>query len=161
LSAVDALVDDLGPDTCLAAALHAWAYEPPSLRAVALDVLGVLVDRQAQLLPVLLTIVEEAVGSEDEDARWAAANALDHSSDPRAVPHLVRLARDADRHMRWKAVGALPLLIEEPTPEHPAVRALLEACSMRTRTSGTGRCSGSVCCSTSTALRCGTPCPPP
>lgn len=41
----------------------------------------------------------------------------------------MRLARDADRHIRWKAVGALPLLIEEPTPEHPAVQVLLDACS--------------------------------
>ncbi len=41
----------------------------------------------------------------------------------------MRLTRDADRHIRWKAVGALPLLIEEPTPEHPAVQALLDACS--------------------------------
>lgn len=78
-------MDDLGPDACLAAALHSWAYEPPPLQAVALDVLGVLVDRQAQLLPLLLTVVEEAAGSEDENVRWAAANALDHGNDPRAA----------------------------------------------------------------------------
>lgn len=32
MSTVHAVVDDVGPDACLAAALQSWAYEPPPLQ---------------------------------------------------------------------------------------------------------------------------------
>lgn len=127
--AVGAVVDEAGPDACLEAALRASASESGPLLCVALDVLGVLVDRQPALLPLLLSVTGKALASADEDVRWSVANALDHGDDARVLPQLLKLVDDDDRDIRWKVVRALPTLVDEAqaTLEHPVVQALLAA----------------------------------
>lgn len=127
--AVDAVLDKAGPDACLEEALRAGASESGSLLCVALDVLGVLTDRQPALLPVLLSVTGQALTSSDEDVRWSVANALNHGDDARVLPQLLQLADDDDPDIRWKVVCALPTLVDEAqaTLDHPAVQALLAA----------------------------------
>lgn len=127
--AVGVVLDEAGPDACLEEALRACASEGGPSLCVALDVLGVLVDRQPTLLPLLLSVTGPALASADEDVRGSVANALNHGDDARVLPQLLQLVGDADPDIRWKVVCALPVLIDEAqaTLEHPAVQALLAA----------------------------------
>lgn len=127
--ALGVLVDDAGPDACLEAALHAGAAEDGPVLSVAVDLLGVLADRQPALLPLLLSVTGKALVSAHEDVRWSVAHALGHSDDARVLPQLLRLVDDDDPDVRWKVVFALPRLVaeEEESLDHPAVQALLSA----------------------------------
>lgn len=127
--AVNVMVDEAGPEVCLEAALRASASASVALLRVALDVPGVLVDRQPALLPLLLSVTGKAFAKADEDVWWAVANALDHGDDARVLPQLLQLGDEDDPHIRWKVVCALPALVDEAqaTLDQPAVQALLAA----------------------------------
>ncbi len=103
--------------------------DDPAVRALAVDVLGALADRDPRALPLLLAVAGTAAQDPDDDVRWAVADALDHGDDPRVVPVLLRLTHDADHDVRWKAVTALPLLLQDPASDDPGVQALLRACA--------------------------------
>ena len=75
-AAVRALVDEVGADACLEVALQVSVRERGPLLCVALDVLGVLFDRQAELLPLLLSVTSTALASSDEEVRYSVVNAL-------------------------------------------------------------------------------------
>ena len=121
-AAVRALVDEVGADACLEVALQVGVRERGPLLCVALDVLGVLFDRQAELLPLLLSVTSTALASSDEEVRYSVVNALNTTTDVRVLPQLLELVDDDDPDIRWKVITALPMLVDQDQarPDHPA-----------------------------------------
>ena len=126
--AVDRFLAEVDGAAALAATLG-WCGSPSTdTQAVGLDVLGVMAERDSQLLPSLLAQVEAAAESPDDDVRWSAAVSLGRKEDERVLPLLFRFLSDPDPDVRYQAVSSLPLLTGDELPvSHPVVGALLRA----------------------------------
>jgi hypothetical protein len=126
--AVDCFLADVDDAAALAAALGWCGSLNTDTQAAGLDVLGVMAERDSQLLPTLLAQVEAAADSPDDDVRWSAAVSLGRKEDERVLPLLFRFLSDPDPDVRYQAVASLPLLTGDELPVgHPVVGALLGA----------------------------------
>ncbi|MEU5790839.1 HEAT repeat domain-containing protein [Micromonospora purpureochromogenes] len=98
----------------------------PDVREVGFMVLGRVALNHPPALEELLDHAEAGCSDVDLRVRVAVAQALgNQSGEQRCVPFLLRLLDDADVEVRQIAVGGLPIVLDDPTADDPAVTALV------------------------------------
>lgn len=126
--AVRAFVANRGFAYARAASDELMKSPEASSRALALDIIGALLEVNAVDVGAILIYVERALTHADEDLRWAAVNALTCTDDERVIPLLLSATKDPAADVRWKAVSNLPRpkqVVSEP--RDPTVVALIQS----------------------------------
>jgi HEAT repeat protein len=98
----------------------------PGVRDVGVMALGSVALNYPPALDELLDYADAGCADVDAGVRAAVAQALgNQSGEQRCVPFLLRLLNDADVEVRRIAIGGLPIVLDDPTADHPAVTALV------------------------------------
>jgi hypothetical protein len=101
-------------------------HRDPAVRAEGYLALGLAALDRPPALGVLLAHAEAGCADPDAEVRECVAEALGHhSGERRCVPFLLRLLDDVDADVRRCAAFGLGITVDEPAPDHPAVRALI------------------------------------
>jgi HEAT repeat protein len=116
-------VADAGPEA--AAYAQARLRDPdPAVRAVACDVLTFAAEEYDEVHADAATeLIAVAEAESDTDVLWSIIRALGATTDGRAAPILIRLARHPDPDIRFRVATALPLVA--PTADLRAITATL------------------------------------
>lgn len=118
--------DAVGDERALACARQWIGNGEGAVREVGVMVLGQTALNHSPALEALIEYAAVGCVDTDVDVRVAVAQALgNQSAEARCVPWLLRLLDDPDIMVRRLAIGGLPIVLDEPAPDHPAVRALL------------------------------------
>lgn len=134
--AEDRLVEDLDEHRCVTEEGHMdigreWSLErlledaSGAVRAAGVLVLGLAALNCVAARDALRALVPSCLVDPDVEVRRAMAGSLSNLSDDWVLPLLVRLLSDTDAEVRISAVNGLPLVLDDPDPDHPAVHALL------------------------------------
>lgn len=119
-------VDAIGDERATELALQWVASNDPAVRGVGFETLGSAALNHPPALEPLLEHAAEGCADEYSGVRAAVAQALgQQSAQTRCVPLLMCLLDDPDVEVRRIAIGGLPITLDEPTPDHPAVQALV------------------------------------
>ena len=104
-----------------------WIGEAdPGVRDVEFVALGSVALNYPPALEVLLDRADAGCSDVDVGVRTAVAQALgNQSGEQRRVPFLLRLLEDADVGVRRIAIGGLPIALDDPPADDPAVTALV------------------------------------
>ncbi|MEU9740200.1 HEAT repeat domain-containing protein [Micromonospora chersina] len=118
--------ETVGSEQALAYAQEWIRDADPGLRHVGFMALGSVALNYPPALEELLDHAGAGCADVDAGVRAAVAQALgNQSGEQRCVPFLLRLLNDADVEVRRIAIGGLPIVLDDPTADHPAVTALV------------------------------------
>ena len=117
----------VGAERALVDALEWVGAADAAARAMGFEVLGLTALDHRPALEALLECAVAGCVEADPVVRAAVAGALgQQSSQPGCVPLLLGLLADPDAEVREAAVGGLPMTVDDPSADHPAVVAVVD-----------------------------------